>query len=211
MVLEFLRGRKQEKPIEPIKVQVDPRARLQEISIKLRILIEKLERSEAALEDKNKQLFEKVVKAEAAKEKERAAVYANEIVQIRKIAKTIWIGITALEKVTLRLDTVKSAIEAKDILTSPELGVLRPLSETLRGVMPEVSLELSKINENLEEVTMSFGTMDHYEYVTEERDEEVQGILRQASEVAVQRMKNVFPVPDLSTLEKESEKEQTKW
>ncbi len=209
MVFEFLRGKKQEKPTQPITEKVDPRVRLQEISIKLRILIEKLERSEAALEDKNKQLFEKVVKAEAAKEKERAAVYANEIVQIRKIAKTIWIGITALEKVTLRLDTVKSAIEAKEILTSPELGVLRPLSETLRGVMPEVSLELSKINENLEEVTMSFGTIDHYDYVTEERDEEVQSILRQASEVAVQRMKSSFP--DLPTLEKESEKEQTKW
>jgi len=175
----------------------------------LRILIEKLERSEAALEDKNKQLFEKVVKAEATKERERAALYANEIVQIKKIAKTIWIAITALEKVTLRLDTVKSAIEAKDILTSPELGVLRPLSESLRGVMPEVSLELSKINENLEEVTMSFGTIDNYSYVTEERDDEVQAILRQASEVAVQRMKSSFP--DLPALDKESEKEQSKW
>lgn len=209
MVFEFLRGKKPEKPAEPIIVKVDPRTKLQEISIKLRILVEKLERSEAALEDKNKQLFEKVVKAEAAKEKERAANYANEIVQIRKIAKTIWIGITALEKVTLRLDTVKSVIEAKDILTSPELGVLKPLSETLRGVMPEVSLELTKINENLEEVTMSFGTIDNYAYVTEERDEEVQAILRQASEVAVQRMKSTFP--DLPSMEKESEKEPAKW
>ena len=209
MVFGFLRGKREVKQVEPIRVQLDPRARLQEISIKLRILIEKLERSEAALEDKNKQLFEKVVKAEATKERERAALYANEIVQIKKIAKTIWIAITALEKVTLRLDTVKSAIEAKDILTSPELGVLRPLSESLRGVMPEVSLELSKINENLEEVTMSFGTIDNYSYVTEERDEEVQAILRQASEVAVQRMKSSFP--DLPALDKESEKEQSKW
>jgi len=209
MVFGFLRGKREVKQVEPIRVQLDPRARLQEISIKLRILIEKLERSEAALEDKNKQLFEKVVKAEATKERERAALYANEIVQIKKIAKTIWIAITALEKVTLRLDTVKSAIEAKDILTSPELGVLRPLSESLRGVMPEVSLELSKINENLEEVTMSFGTIDNYSYVTEERDDEVQAILRQASEVAVQRMKSSFP--DLPALDKESEKEQSKW
>lgn len=210
MVFGFLRRRKDEKPVQPIIERIDPRVRLQEISIKLKILIEKLERSEAALEEKNKQLFEKVVKAESMKEKERAAVYANEIVQVRKIAKTIWIAITALEKVTLRLETVKSAIEAKEILTSPELGVLRPLSESLRGVMPEVSLELTKINENLEEVTMSFGTIEPYStYFSEQHDEEVQAILRQASEIAVQRMKTSFP--DLPGIEREGEKEQSKW
>lgn len=210
MVFGFLRRRKDERPVQPIIERIDPRVRLQEISIKLKILIEKLERSEAALEEKNKQLFEKVVRAESMKEKERAALYANEIVQVRKIAKTIWIAITALEKVALRLETVKSAIEAKEILTSPELGVLRPLSESLRGVMPEVSLELTKINENLEEVTMSFGTIEPYStYFSEEHDEEVQAILRQASEIAVQRMKTSFP--DLPGMEREGEKEQSKW
>ena len=129
--------------------------------------------------------------------------------QVRKIAKTILVAITTLEKVVLRLDTVKEAIEAKEILSSPELGVLRPLTESLRGVMPEVSLELGKINENLEEAMLSFGTIDSYNYVPEVRDEDVQAILKEASEVAVQRMKTSFP--ELPASARETERAQTAW
>jgi division protein CdvB (Snf7/Vps24/ESCRT-III family) len=209
MVLNFLFGKKEQKPVQPIREAVDPRVKMGEVSIKLRVLIDKLQRSYDALISKKDQLFERVVRAEAEKDRERAAVYASEIVQVRKIAKTILVAITTLEKVVLRLDTVKEAIEAKEILSSPELGVLRPLTESLRGVMPEVSLELGKINENLEEAMLSFGTIDSYNYVPEVRDEDVQAILKEASEVAVQRMKTSFP--ELPASARETERAQTAW
>ncbi len=203
MVFGFLR-KKEQKPVAPITNQYDYRAKIQEISIKMRILSEKLEQNEARLQEKSKRLFDKVVRAEALKDREKAAIYADEIVQVRKVAKTVWIGVAALEKVTMRLDTVRSAMEVKDLLTSPELGVLKPLSETLRGVMPEVSLELGKLNEGMEEIAMSFGTMGDQAYIPEESDEEVQAILRQASEVASQRMKSAFPDLPNPMSEKES-------
>jgi division protein CdvB (Snf7/Vps24/ESCRT-III family) len=209
MVLNFLFGKKEQKPVQPIIEHVDPRVKMGEVSIKLRILVDKLQRSYDALVNKKDQLFEKVVRAEAEKDRDRAAVYANEIVQVKKIAKTILVAVTTLEKVVLRLDTVKEAIEAKEILTSPEMGVLRPLTEQLRGVMPEVSLELGKINENLEEAMMSFGTIDSYNYVPEIRDQDVQAILKEASEVAVQRMKTSFP--ELPGMSRETEKSQITW
>lgn len=209
LVLNFLFGKKQQKPVQPIRETVDPRVKMGEVSIKLRVLVDKLQRSYDALISKKDQLFERVVRAEAEKDRERAAVYAGEIVQVRKIAKTILIAITTLEKVVLRLDTVKEAMEAKEILSSPELAVLRPLTESLRGVMPEVSLELGKINENLEEAMMSFGTIDSYNYVPEVRDQDVQSILKEASEVAVQRMKTSFPEPTVAA--RETERAQTTW
>ncbi|HYA22045.1 MAG TPA: Snf7 family protein [Thermoproteota archaeon] len=209
MVLNFLFGKKEQKPVQPIMEHVDPRVKMGEVSIKLRILVDKLQRSYDALVNKRDQLFERVVRAEAEKDRERAAVYASEIVQVKKIAKTILVAITTLEKVVLRLDTVKEAIEAKEILSSPELGVLRPLTEQLRGVMPEVSLELGKINENLEEAMMSFGTIDSYNYVPEVRDQDVQSILKEASEVAVQRMKTSFP--ELPNAARETERSQSIW
>jgi division protein CdvB (Snf7/Vps24/ESCRT-III family) len=209
MVLNFLFGKKEQKPVQPIMEHVDPRVKMGEVSIKLRILVDKLQRSYDALVNKKDQLFERVVRAEAEKDRDRAAVYASEIVQVKKIAKTILVAITTLEKVVLRLDTVKEAIEAKEILSSPELGVIRPLTEQLRGVMPEVSLELGKINENLEEAMMSFGTIDSYNYVPEVRDQDVQSILREASEVAVQRMKTSFP--ELPGTSRENERSQSTW
>jgi division protein CdvB (Snf7/Vps24/ESCRT-III family) len=75
--------------------------------------------------------------------------------------------------------------------------------------MPEVSLELGKINENLEEAMMSFGTIDSYNYVPEVRDQDVQSILREASEVAVQRMKTSFP--ELPGTSRENERSQSTW
>jgi len=209
MVLNFLFGRKEQKPVTPIREHVDPRVKMGEVSIKLRVLVDKLQRSYDALSAKKDQLFERVVRAEAEKDRERAAVYASEIIQVRKIAKTILVAITTLEKVVLRLDTVKEAMEAKEILSSPELGVLRPLTETLRGVMPEVSLELGKISENLEEAMLSFGTIDAYSYMPEVRDQDVQAILKEASEVAVQRMKTSFP--ELPAIAREDERSQTGW
>ncbi|MCI4438749.1 Snf7 family protein [archaeon] len=208
MVLDFLFGRnkvKPEKPIEPIAEKIDYRQKIQEINVKLRIQKEKLERSLANLEYKNKQLFDKVVKAQAEKNKDWAVLYANEMVQVKKIASTISTAIAALEKVSLRLETVLVTMDVKDLLTSPEVAILKPLSESLRGVMPEVSMELNKISESLDEVALSFGAAEGYNTVQYVKDEDVQSILREASIAAAQRIKNTFAQPDLDSL-KENEK-----
>jgi len=207
-VLDFLFGRnkvKPEKPIEPIAEKIDYRQKIQEINVKLRIQKEKLERSLANLEYKNKQLFDKVVKAQAEKNKDWAVLYANEMVQVKKIASTISTAIAALEKVSLRLETVLVTMDVKDLLTSPEVAILKPLSESLRGVMPEVSMELNKISESLDEVALSFGAAEGYNTVQYVKDEDVQSILREASIAAAQRIKNTFAQPDLDSL-KENEK-----
>ena len=207
-MLDFLFGRnkvKPEKPIEPITEKIDYRQKIQEINVKLRIQKEKLERSLANLEYKNKQLFDKVVKAQAEKNKDWAVLYANEMVQVKKIASTISTAIAALEKVSLRLETVLVTMDVKDLLTSPEVAILKPLSESLRGVMPEVSMELNKISESLDEVALSFGAAEGYNTVQYVKDEDVQSILREASIAAAQRIKNTFAQPDLDSL-KENEK-----
>jgi len=208
MVLEFLFGRnkvKPEKPIEPVAEKIDYRQKIQEINVKLKIQKEKLERSLANLEYKNKQLFDKVVKAQAEKNKEWAILYANEMVQVKKIASTISTAIAALEKVSLRLETVLVTMDVKDLLTSPEVAILKPLSESLRGVMPEVSMELNKISESLDEVALSFGAAEGYNTVQYVKDEDVQSILREASIAAAQRIKSTFAQPDFDSL-KENEK-----
>ncbi|MBO3801551.1 MAG: Snf7 family protein [Thermoproteota archaeon] len=208
MVLDFLFGKnkvKPEKPIEPIAEKIDYRQKIQEINVKLKIQKEKLERSLANLEYKNKQLFDKVVKAQAEKNKEWAVLYANEMVQVKKIASTISTAIAALEKVSLRLETVLVTMDVKDLLTSPEVAILKPLSESLRGVMPEVSMELNKISESLDEVALSFGAAEGYNTIQYVKDEDVQSILREASIAAAQRIRNTFAQPDFDTL-KENEK-----
>ncbi len=195
MVLDFLFGRskvKPEKPIEPIAEKIDYRQKIQEINVKLKIQKEKLERSLANLEYKNKQLFDKVVKAQAEKNKEWAILYANEMVQVKKIASTISTAIAALEKVSLRLETVLVTMDVKDLLTSPEVAILKPLSESLRGVMPEVSMELNKISESLDEVALSFGAAEGYSTIQYVKDEDVQSILREASIAAAQRINKLL-------------------
>lgn len=207
MVLDFLFGRKvrPKEPIEPIAEKIDYRQKIQEINVKLKIQKEKLERSLANLEYKNKQLFDKVVKAQAEKNKEWAILYANEMVQVKKIASTISTAIAALEKVSLRLETVLVTMDVKDLLTSPEVAILKPLSESLRGVMPEVSMELNKISESLDEVALSFGAAEGYNTVQYVKDEDVQSILKEASIAAAQRIRSTFAQPDFDSL-KENEK-----
>jgi division protein CdvB (Snf7/Vps24/ESCRT-III family) len=71
--------------------------------------------------------------------------------------------------------------------------------------MPEVSMELNKISESLDEVALSFGAAEGYNTVQYVKDEDVQSILREASIAAAQRIKNTFAQPDLDVL-KENEK-----
>ncbi|MCE4629868.1 MAG: Snf7 family protein, partial [Desulfurococcales archaeon] len=67
--------------------------------------IHKLDYSLSKLQAYDKQLFEKTVNALIEGDKTKARMYANEVAEIRKMAKIILTVRHALERVKIRLDT----------------------------------------------------------------------------------------------------------
>ena len=174
------------KKKEPIK------QKLVMADYKIRAMVSRLEVFIERLRERDRALFERVVDALTQGDEVRAAMYANEIAEIRKLVKQLTITQVALEQVALRLDTV---LTMGDIMSGlvPVLGVIKELRNVIKGIMPEISLELSEVEESLRDVVISageaLGTPAGEIYTTPE----ARKILEEAKVIAEQRMKEKFP------------------
>jgi division protein CdvB (Snf7/Vps24/ESCRT-III family) len=128
-------------------------------------------------------------------------MYANECAELRKMAKVVLHSELALEQVTLRLETVHEFGDLANAMM-PVANVVRALKSQLEGVMPEVSLELSEVNETLEGLAVEVGETTETSFDVMSSSEESQHILQEANIVAEQKMKERFPeLPPIPTHE----------
>ena len=174
------------KPREPL------RRRIAYATYRLRTVLSRLDVFIAKMQERDRVLFEKVVEAHMNKDKSRALMYAGEVAEIRKLAKQVMATRIALEHVTVRLETIREFGEVF-VAIGPVMGVVKELKNVLRGIMPELSLDMAEIEEVLHGVVMEAGEftgMTPEYYVA---DEEAKKILREAATVAEQRMKESFP------------------
>ncbi len=151
----------------------------------------KLQGVSMRMQQHDKVLFEKCVAAQATKDAQRAAMYANEVAEVRKISKIILRAELALEQVHLRLETVE---EFGDVVVAmiPVAGVVHTLKNQLAGVVPEVSYELGQIGDDLGKIVVDIGESTGQAWEIGASDE-AQKILDDATAVADQRMKERFP------------------
>lgn len=120
----------------------------------LRIQQRKLEQASYRLKQRDRGLFESCMRALKRNKKQRAAMCANEIAEVRKLIKFLYSVQLAVERVVLRLETIK---ELSDIVVDlkPALGLLKDVSNDLFKVLPDVSSELNNVNETIQETLYS--------------------------------------------------------
>jgi len=175
--------------------------RISECLFKLKIQQRKLERTSYHMQERDQALYGKCVLAVQGKNTELASIYANECAELRKMAKVILHSELALEQVTLRLEAVNEFGQLANTMM-PVAAVVRTLKSQLEGVMPEVSLELSSVNETLEELSMEVGETSENTFDISSSSAESQKILQEANLVAEQKMKERFPeLPPIPTSE----------
>jgi len=159
---------------------------------KLSAMVSRLDAHISRMQERDRALFERVIEAQMSKDTARAAMYANEVAEIRKATKQLLVTQIALEQVKLRMETVS---EIGDVFVNlmPVVGVVNQLRTSLKGVMPEISLELSELGDGLQEVVMESGDfMGGSSYGVAESPE-ARKILEEATAVAEQKMKEQFP------------------
>ena len=152
---------------------------------KLDVYIERLKHRDA-------QLFQKVVDAIIAKDQARATLYANEVAEIRKIAKTLMTLQIALEQIQMRVET---AILTGDIITSltPVIGAVKEVGVIMKKVMPTLGIELDEIQEILQESVTEVAEIAGYGSIALPTSPEAAKILEEAKAIAEQRMREAFP------------------
>lgn len=166
--------------------------RLLQITTQLKVQAEKLNRTNQRLTSRGRNLFEQCVQATQEKDSQRAAMYANEIAQLRRMSRVLLRSQLSLEQVVLRLETVK---EFGDVMTAlgPAISIVQQIQGELTGVVPEVASGLARVDEMLDSLLIEAGGISGEVSSVSVQDEEAKKIMQEASEIAAQRMRAAFP------------------
>jgi len=181
-------------PDAPLKYKIDLAMN------KLKVQLNKLDQVSARLMERDKKIFEKVVDAFIKHEMDRAMLYANELAELRKMSKIILFSKLSLEKVLLRLGTIKEVGELV-VAMAPAVEVVRSIKSSLAGVLPDAEQELSELSELLNNLVVEAGQVTG-QALTLEATEEAQKILEEAMAVAEQKMREKLPeIPTAGAVE----------
>lgn len=178
------------------------RRRLEESLSALNSQIAKLRAKYGDMVARSKQYFERVIDALVNKDEGRAAIYAEEIAEIRRLASMVLKTQLVLEQVKLRLETILEISEVIGLVV-PLVSLLAEVEDEVAGVVPEAADSLRELAACIEDFT-STATQGELEPVgVGELDEEAVKILREAQERAAEKVKETFPdVPELTEKEK---------
>ena len=163
-----------------------------EISLKLKEQQDRLDEAIRRLKERDKELFEKVVRAQIEGDVARATIYAQEISDIRKMIKIIYTAYLAIEKVRLKLDTVHE-LQGVFLVLIPVAKILGELKDQIKGVTPEVALALDSITSSVNSIAIETGAISERSVVPAMVDEQAKQILDEAQKMAEVKVREILP------------------
>ncbi|QQG48135.1 MAG: hypothetical protein HY247_05100 [archaeon] len=174
------------RPPTPLKPQIDQANR------QIRVLISQLDSTVNRIKQRDSVIFRGVVTSLAKHDTAHAAVYANELTEVRKMGKVVTQAQLALEQISLRLGTITDLGEIASTL-APAVSVIRSMKESLQVALPEADKEIGEISGLLSSVLIDAGTTGGLSLNFDVANEDAQKVMEEAAAVAEQRMRDSFP------------------
>jgi division protein CdvB (Snf7/Vps24/ESCRT-III family) len=194
------------KPEAPLKNRIDTAQK------KLQLQISRLGEIDTKLKSKHDVIFEKIVNAKKSNNENYAKVYANELVELRKMKNMVGSAKLSMEQVQLRLNTVS---ELGDVVVtlSPCMSLIKGLSTSLGDMMPSAAASMQDLSNMLGDiVTGSSLTHDDSIGITETPNSDAMSILEEAQSIVEGNIRNNMPEPPVTNTTIDSilaEKEKT--
>ncbi|MGD0407190.1 MAG: hypothetical protein ABSB10_11145 [Candidatus Bathyarchaeia archaeon] len=135
--------------------------------------------------------------------KEKAAICATEIAEVRKLVKFLYNVQLAIERVILRLETIR---ELGDIVADlkPALRLLQGVSQELFQLLPDVSSELNTVNETIcETLHAAKISTDENLIPVGKKTEGGEEILKEVASFMEQKLAETLPEPPVASQVKE--------
>ncbi len=180
------------KPEAPLKHRLDVAQK------KLQIQISKLGETEQKLKQKDTMFMDKIVEATKTNNQSYAKMYASELAEIRKTNKTVSNAKLSMEQVQIRLNTVS---ELGDVVVtlSPCMSLIKGLSTSLGGMMPEVADSMQDLSSMLGDIVTG-STVNHEgtlgEFTTS--NNEAEAILNEAQAMVEGQTRQNMPEPPIT-------------
>ncbi len=157
------------------------------------------------LKERDRVLFQTCVSALRNKSKEKASICANELSEVRKLIQFLCNVELAIERVVLRLETIRELSEIVVDL-KPALRLLQGVSQELMSVLPDVSSELNQVKDTISETLYSTKlTADESAIPVDVKTVGGQEILKEVSCYLEQRISENLPEPPAATKNPEPE------
>jgi len=182
--MDRLRG--STRPTSPLKPQIEQANR------QIRILISQLDSAVSRIKQRDSTIFKKVVASLAQHDAQHAAVYANELAEVRKMGKMVTQAQLAMEQISLRLGTITDLGEIASTL-APAVSVIRNMKDGLMLALPEADKEIGEISGLLSSVLVDASYSGGVSLNFDAANEDAQKVLEEAASVAEERMKESFP------------------
>ena len=170
----------------PLKPRLDLAVR------QIQVQVAKLDATCSKLRERDASIFNKIVSSMQKHDSQHAAVYANELAEVRKMSRMVTQAKLALEQITLRLNTVTELGDIVVTLT-PAMSVIRSVRQGLVSVLPEAEGEIGEISGLLSSVLFDAGSVGGYNLNFAAANEDAEKVLAEAAAVAESRMKEKFP------------------
>ena len=174
------------RPPTPLKSQIEQANR------QIRVLISQLDGTVTRIKQRDSTIFKNVVSSLAKHDMQHAAVYANELSEVRKMGKMVTQAQLAMEQISLRLGTITDLGEIANTL-APAVSVIKNMKEGLSNALPDADREISEISGLLSSVLVDASTSGGISLNFDAANEDAQRVLEEAAAVAEQRMKESFP------------------
>ncbi len=170
---------------------------------KLQAQHSRLDLATARLNQRKETLSNRCTLAITNGEKERATIYANEIVEIKKMICRISDSQINIERVVLRLETI---MDLGDVLKdlSPVLDIVQDLAKQVTSVIPEAKSKITDLNTTITE-TLETTTLNNAKPLITPTEVQVEGtkeILQEAAAHAEKMLKKRLPEPPIPVVQK---------
>lgn len=174
------------KPQGPLK------PRIQHAVNKLQVQVTKMDGMLSKLQQRDSQLFQRIVQAEQQHDSNSSRVLANELAEVRKVGKMLGNARMALEKVQIRLTTIHDLGDAM-VEIGPAMGTMKGLQSQLGKFMPEAGSEMSAMTETLNGLMTD--SLSEHDFAADQgaSSEETERILQEASALAEKQIGDRFP------------------
>ena len=185
---------------DTVKPQGALKPRIQNAVNKLQVQTTKMDAMLTKLDQRDQQLFKRVVTSVQQHDTSASKVLSNELAEIRKVKKMLGGARMSLEQVQLRLSTIHDLGDAM-VAIGPAMNTMRGLQSSLGKFMPEADSELNSMTQTLNGLMTDSLSGDAFNMESDVSNEETEKILQEASAVAEQQTGDKFPsVPSLDEL-----------
>ena len=184
---------------EAAQSQTPLKPRIEEAQRKLQIQIAKLEGMSSKMEQKDKMIFSRIVKAMQNHDSHYGKLLSGELSQIRKMIKMIDSAKAAFEQIQLRLNTMT---ELGDVVVtlSPAMNAIKSIEGGLSSMIPQADQSFGQISDLLGNIMTdsSQTTTTGLDSSSIKLDEEAIDILQEATSLVEENTRDKLPDLPLS-------------